>query len=397
MAGRYQQARADDFIRLGLQLWAGQDRQKKADIQRAETVAESKRRFDIQESRAVKLGERQEERFEWEKAERKKRQDFEIMQKEFNVVEILNRSGNKKDAAARLSNFYNSRYPDGNEIRIVFKDDIENQRQQNIPGFEGREVAIFSKNEGMLPFKTMDELIRYTAANLNYDNYAKEYDAAMAKVADANARETPFTADDGEVYINTWILGPGGNLKRGPAEKFKDKMPAKKKTGLDLTLTQAEKALGRKLTPDEKEIKLGFRKPEKEKKPVDFGKKLDRYKKSLDLLLRRFVKKGSLGETLSSLLGEDSDKGVELTDTGRNALDYALSITGKPIAELTAKEKKLLPYAQQVAQLNEQIFGSIQQEYFGDKVKKGKGDDWRAYQRKPSARQRPNYGLIPAH
>lgn len=362
MPSPYQQRRADQFISLGLQMLADKERQKEYQSQqksarqeRTKLAEEEKRRYDIQEKRRAKLGGYQEKRFAWEEEEYKKKQEYDILKKEFDVVNSLNQSGNIKEAAARLSNMYNKRYPDGNEIRIVFRDDLESQDFQTRPEFKGKEIAVFSKTDGILPFKTFDEVMRYTAANLNYDKYAKEYDAAMAKVADANNRETPFVGEDGDVYINTWMLGPGGILKRGEVKRYEGRVPAQKRTGLELKLKQAEKVLGRKLTEEEKQIQLGLKEKqkEKEKKATDISKRLDVGKKSLELALEPFA------------TGRIYDEFGMLTSEAKKGLSIAVEIVRKDAAkeELTPQEKSKLKYAKKAIEVYGKVMNEVSEEY----------------------------------
>lgn len=381
MARRPHLERADSMIRLGLQLWANEERQeayqeeKKATrAEREEVRAESKRRWDVQEERQTKLGEYKEEEFEWAKEDRKKQKDYEVIKKKLDVADALFKAGNTRGAAAGLQSLLNIDYPDGNEYRIVFRDDAftdPNGRKawENNPNLAGKEIAVFSKKEGLLPFNSMKEVMRYAAANLNYGNYIKDANESEAKVADANARETPFTTESGDVMINTWVLGSGGNLKRGEAIPFEGDVPAKKRTGLDLKAKEAETVLGRPLTPKEKKVTLGLAEKEKKKAP-DISKQRKADKDALDLLLRRFVDKSGKKDALSEFLGEGEE--VSLTGAGKNAIDTALTLAEKADAgePLTPKEKRNLPYARRVQKVYSQISGKITEEYAGEPQRK---------------------------
>lgn len=393
---RRNQERADQFIRLGLQLWANQERQEaykeeKEEVrtERERVQTEEKRRFGLQEKRRetqeerqVELGERQEEEFEWkkqkfgreEKAYEEKR-EFEVVKKEFDVVEALGRTGNNKDAAARLSNLINTRWPDGDEIRIVFPEDIKDPKLQL--RLKGKEIVVFSKESGLLPFKTMKDVMRFAAAKLNYGEYLKDLRASEAKVAEANRRAPVIIDKDGNAIVDTYFLGPGGNIRLGKPKPYTGAIAAPKRTGLSLKAKEAEEVLDRPLTSKEKKVTLGLAEKEKKGKAPDISKQLKADKAALDLLLRRFVSKSNKKDALSELLGEGEDVEVSLTETGKNAIDTALTIAEKADAgePLTPKEKKLLPAARRVQKVYSQISGRIAKEYAGEESLSSPGTD----------------------
>jgi hypothetical protein len=142
-----------------------------------------------------------------------------------------------------------------------------------------------------------------------------------------------------------------------------------------LKIKAVEKATGEQLTKAEiKQVRLGIKPPKKEK-AVAPGKKLDQYKKRLDLV-RQLFKGGKSGEAMY-----DPETG-ELTESGNTDLDSALKLIGKAENSpetLTAIEKKKLPHARRFWDMYSRISETVSSE--SDSEEDSTGRDWRQYRR----------------
>jgi hypothetical protein len=200
-------------MRLGIAIRGLRNTQaerEKARKERQEIRAEDLKYKEAQEARAAKLGEQREKEFEWKEEDREKKKRYEIINQEFGVVKALHDAGLDREAAAKLSNLYNKRWPDGNESMVVFRSDTTNPQLRakwdNDPNLAGKEIGVLSRTGGILPFKTMKDLMKYSAAKLNQTEYLKSYKTAEANIVRLNAQEKPFRAKDGFNYAN---LGDG--------------------------------------------------------------------------------------------------------------------------------------------------------------------------------------------
>jgi hypothetical protein len=358
--------RYDRSMRMGLALWAESDKEKKR----------MKEREGIER--------RQQQEFDWKKEDRKKKQDYEVFKREFDLGASLIKAGKIREGTATQVNAYNKRWPDGMQAMLAFrsdKPDAESEKKWDRDmKLEGKEIALLFKGMPPVGFQSLEEFQGFVNKGIGPKEYLEDYKASEAEMAELNMKEKPFKAKDGFDYVQTWEMGPGGRPKKGPVVPYKEKVPATKEERMGLRIKEYEKTTGEKLTPSErKELTLGL-KPPKKGKTVSLR---DTYKKDLDLVLRVFKSKPT-----DSIFSEEDD----LSESGKNALDTALKLVEKAVRDprsLTESEKKILPHARRAWQMFSKISEMVSSEYEPKREPTG-GNDWRQYRAVPTAGVRPS-------
>jgi hypothetical protein len=335
----------DRRIRRGLSLWSGKERRDKSSAVRE------------------KQEERQAKAFEWKKEDREKKKKYEVSRGELVAAKSHIKAGNVKLGLLKAVDSYNKYYPDRNEAAVMFRSSHQNPDEtwDKRPGFAGRDFVIISRGSPEpMPFKTPEEVMDYLDANLNPEEYLRASKESEAIVAKMNASEKPFQdPEDGLYYRRTWGVDSGGNPKEGPKVPYEGKREATKTDRVGLDIKQHEKIIGEKLTSAQKRKKLGYE--SKKAKAADLGKRADRYKKEMSVLLMRFVRKQGKKGDVGDLLADDG----ELTTAGENALEYAFSIVEKKDAgeKLTPHERRLLPYARKATDTYDAMFSKTAATY----------------------------------
>jgi hypothetical protein len=383
--------RLDTGIRRGLSLWSDMEREKRTRKEREEVRLGERKYREKQEAR-------QQEEFNWKKEDRQKKNEYEVLMGELHLGNSLVDAGNIREGAARWVNAYNKKWPDGKEAILSFRSDKPDAESMakwdRMPGLKGKEIALLTEDEeaGLLGFKDIKQLrIFINRVMKNPKEYLKAYNKSASAVAERNASEKPFQYKDGSWYIQKWGMGPGGNIKKDSVVPYTERTPVTAEGRVGLRIKAYEKAAGKRLTPSEiKEVRLGIKPPKKEK-VVSPGKKLDQYKKSLDLVLRPFKSKS---KPSSSIFDDEGD----LTESGQNALDTALKLVEKADnnpESLTASEKKKLPHARRAWDIFSKISEEISAEYETEREPET-GKDWRQYQRTIRDSATPQGGGSPA-
>lgn len=318
---------------------------------------------------------RRQKRHEWEKEDREKQKKFEVVKQEVNTAKAMMDAGDERGAAKKVVDLYNEQYPNGDEVRIIFKSDSPNDDRWNTdPNLRGKDIAVLSKSGGMLPYKNMKDLMKFVASSLKYEQFSKDMDAVSARVADANTQSKPFKADDGKMYIQRFKEGPGGSIiKDGDPVPYSGKAPLAgglkqaSESGLDTS----------KLSRKDKEILAGIRVKKKDPEALKLGDRSKAAKlqsevfaKDLNIVLKPFSKPGRMVINLES---------GEITDEGQNALDAALNLFQKykDKKELTPQERKKLSSARDVWNIWKKMKATISGRYLfeekDDKSNKKKG------------------------
>jgi len=275
-----------------------------------------------------------------------------------NVARAQVANDNAFAAAKTMTDYYSSQIPNGDEIRVFLR-----EHQADNPAFADvppeHNVVVQSRTGGIQSFKDLNAVIEKAAAMADVKSITDAYQGARQRLAEKNAAaaETPFMAEDGKYYVNTYTMGPGGVPVQDKQVPYTGKAPAGVRTGL-------KAGLGREPSEKETQIKLGLREKIEEPKPGEAGKtakaaadlqgkELDSLKKRLDLALRPFTKGAK------SVF--DFETGKMVTEGG-NAIAEAqklLDKAEKAPESLTDVEKKNVKKAELALQLYDQIFGSV--------------------------------------
>lgn len=373
--------KASDALGTGVQLGVrAQDRAEDREERRLDRE-QRKEQWEATNKRAEAAETRAQEDFDEKK-------QFKVVTKLFNSAHALyqagveaNDDGMMRQGAQKLVDTYNQYLPNGDETRIIFKKDSVNNpvmqaKWDEDKNLKGKEVAILSRSGGIMPFKNLDDAFNYAAANLSMENFTAGVKQAKAKVADLNAKEEPFMGNDGQYYTRRWKMGKGGMPEKSEPIPYTGVTKASK---LKQDVTDTETVLGKKLSSEEQRIKAGLSKPETASEaelhraqaakaraegsaalggeggkggPLK-GADLDKMKKSLNLLLTPFAKKGE------SVL--DPETG-EMTQAGNNAYEAAADLVDKAQNEpekLTKKEKRDLPHAVRAVEIFKRISASV--------------------------------------
>ena len=341
---------------------------------RQDALEQRKKEFELQNTRAQELHDARMEEYDEKKEFKKIKSSFDAYHAMYTAGVENDDMNMQRSAAAGLVGIYNNKLPNGDEVKLIFKGDSAGnpelaQKWDSDPKLKGKEVAVLSKSGGIMPFRNLDDVFKFAASGLNMENFTAGRKQAELKIAEMNAKEEPFTAEDGNKYLRTWKLGPGGMPEKGPVRALSDveasqdkESPAKKK------LREAETVLGGKPSKGERRILAGVASPEgetaaelhraqaararKEGKGEDAGKQRDQFKKDLDLVLRPFAAPGK------QLLDEDG----ELNNDGHVALDAANKLIEKADNEpdkMTKEEKRKVVHARRAWEIYEKISGHI--------------------------------------
>lgn len=349
--------------------------------------AENTRRYTESQIRLDDQQDREATKFDQEQKDREKKEQFEKTRKKFDAAALLFDSGADRQAAAILIDAYNNDLINGDEIRVIFKSDAANPelkaKWDTDPNFQGKDIVVQSKQNGILPFKNMRDVMKYAAAKLDQKTFLEGSKQAEQSIAALNAKEQPFLAKDGHKYLQTWELGPGGLPKKGPITPYTG---VDRASALQEKVADTETVLGRKPTTAEKQTILGVREKEKTAAPAAAedtmkalkstadltGKQRDQFKKDLDLVLRPFSAGGK--PVLDFKTGE-------ITTAGTNALATASKLVDKAAASpatLSVEEKRNLPHAKRALQIYEAISGFVSKGYGatpgGEKPQAGSAD-----------------------
>jgi len=349
---------------------------------------ESTRRFDIEDKRAT-------DRFKWESTDRQKKEQFDKAEKSFNAANALFEAGETtgdetqtRMAAKLLADTYNQHWVNGDEMKIIFKGDSANnpemaKKWDADPNLKDKDVAVLSKSGGIMPFNDLSEVFKFAGANLNMKNFTEGVKKAETSVAAMNAKEEPFTAEDGHKYVKTWEVGPGGMPQAGAVRSLSDveASQVKQSKGKE-TVKEAEVVLGRPLSKEEKRVKAGVSKMESpseriavekaskgesQKNALDItSKALDIHRKNLALVLTPFAKPGK----------DLFDENDELTNDGQTALDAAGKLINKVEKKeaLTSEEKRKVKHAYKAWDIYNKVSESVGGQYGSNKA-----GSWRQY------------------
>jgi hypothetical protein len=351
---------------------------------REDYLAEQKRQHDQTNKRAdethTALMQDWTDKKQYEKAEK----SFNAANSLYEASKVTGDVNQQRMATKLLADTYNQHWVNGDEMQIIFKGDSANnpemaQKWDEDPNLKDKEVAILSKTGGLMPFKNLDETFKFAASNLNLKNFTAGVKQAETKIAELNAAEQPFTAEDGHKYLKTWQLGPGGIPQAGPVRALTDVEAKQTKSPGQAKLGEARAVLGREPTPSEKKVAAGLASPEGEtaaelhraqtqkvrqegkgettKQQLELtNKQLDTFKKDMDLLLRPFAAPGK------TLIDDDG----ELNNDGHVAFDAASKLVDKADAEpdaLTKEEKRKVDFARRALGTYEKISGHIAARY----------------------------------
>jgi len=354
--------------------------------ERDEERAENKRRWDIQDKREETRNEREGTRFKWEESDRQKKELYDKAEKGFKAAyalfeagEINGDTGMQRQGAALLTNVYNQNWVNGDELKIVFKSDSANNatlsdKWNSDSNLKDKDVAILSKSGGIMPFKDLKDVFTFAAANFNMENFTQGIKLAKLKVAELNAKETPFKGQDGHDYVQTWKIGPGGIPQKGPVRAYTDVM---KETEGQKKMREAETILGGKVSKSDRRVLAGLATPENAEERVKKAglgrgedalktskilaeltdKERNIFKKDMDMVLRPFAGKGE------ELFDEDG----EMTPAANNALDNALQLIERADAgeKLAPEEKKKLTHARRAWDIYNKISEKVAAGYGG--------------------------------
>jgi hypothetical protein len=326
--------------------------------------------------RAEKQAGRETAEFGWKQEEHDKKKRFEIIKRETDTAKAMLDAGDERGAAKKIIDLYNEQYPNGDEVRIIFKSDNPNDEKWNSdPNLKGRDIAVLSKSGGILPGKNMKELMKVVASSLDYGQFVKDSDAVSAKVAEANRASKPFQAHDGKMYIQQFKEGPGGSvIKAG------DPVPYTGKTPMTGKLAEAAGACldTSKLSTKDKRVLAGLREKEKTAKPGEAGFKTSKaqtemFAKDIKLMLTPFAKPGK------TLIDPET---YELTNEGKGAMDAASDLWQKyqDKKPLTPQEKRKVGQARDVLDAFSKMFGTVYSKYDTKSKAKGKNKSWKKYQ-----------------
>lgn len=313
---------------------------------------------------------RREERHQWATEDREKKKKFEVVKREVDTAKALMDAGDERAAIKKIADLYNERYPNGDEVRIIVKSDNPNDAKwETDPNLKGKDIAVLSKTGGIMPFKSTKDLMNYVATNLNYGQFKKDADAAMAKIAQVNATAKPFRAHDGKMYIQQYKMGPGGSIV-----KDGDPVPYTGKTAVG-GLEEKAMVLGKNLeglSEREKGALLGTHQKIKDKEPLKPGDRVktakaqsDLFAKDLNIVLKPFSKPGR------TIINMETG---EITDEGQNALDAALNLYQKYKDNpdtLTPQERKKLQSARDVWNIWKKMRNTISSRYLTDEKASG--------------------------
>jgi len=242
---------------------------------------EQKETQDIREKRE----ERETERHETSMADREDKKNFE-------KAERLVKAGQQTQDARVKARLYQQAYkywPNGDEVMIMSPRDNPELRQTpdfQDPAIANAELVVISKNNGIMPVGSAQELDKMVAGMFNQDEYLRELAASKKNVDAANAQAMgkPMQADDGKWYITKYKMTPDGSVAFDRYEQYTGPIPmSEQKKALNALGIDPD-------TPEGKEIAkivTGIKGPEGGE-PSEFAKKVTksqegRAERALDL------------------------------------------------------------------------------------------------------------------
>lgn len=352
-----------------------------------------------EEDRAERKTWREEQKKQWEagnkradaaegraQAEFDEKKEFKKVKSSFDAFHAMYKAGienedtnMQRSAAAGLASIYNSKLPNGDEVKIIFKSDAANnpelsEKWNSDEKLKDKDVAVLSKSGGIMPFKNLDDVFKFAASGLNMENFTAGIKQAEAKVAELNAREEPFMGNDGQYYTRRWKMGKGGMPEKSDPIPYTGVTKASK-TKQDVVET--EQVLGRKLKSGEVGVKAGLTKAEgaseaaknyaqaekaraEEKAAAAEGKTprmkkadLDAAKASLDMLLRPFVSKGQ------PILDPETGEMTQAADNGLKVAGQLIDKYKEDPKSLTKEERRNLPHAVRAWEVYKSISASV--------------------------------------
>ncbi len=370
------------------------EKERKEDKEeRAGVRTEEKRRWEAENKRS-------ETKFTWESSDRQKKEQYEKAEKSFKAANALYEAGEttgdesqKRMAAKILADTYNQHWVNGDEMKIIFKSDSASnpklaEKWNTDENLKDKDVAILSKSGGVMPFKNLKDVFKFAAGNLNMDNFLTGVKQAELKVAELNAKEEPFTGEDGHKYVKTWELGPGGIPRKGAVRAYTDVV--KESKGQE-KLREAETILGKRPSQEEKRVLAGVSKAESPSERIAARKGLtgeglkvakeqrELFKKDLDLVLKPFVTKGK--PVLDPETGE-------MTEAGENGMKEAGKLIDRykeDSESLSTEDKRKVPHAIRAWEIYNKISSAVTSNY----VKPAAGN-WKQYDTAPAKPKEKN-------
>lgn len=321
------------------------------------------------EEREKKRSKREEEKHaEWKRSSDKKKR-FEVVKREVDTAKAMISAGQSRAAAKKIVDLYNNEYPNQDEARIIFREDDPENEIWSKGNMQGKEVALLTKNWGVLPAKNLKDVMGVISSNLDYDQFSKDLEGVTKAVAEKNASEKPFKAQDGKMYIQQWEEGPGGSVvKAGDPVPYQGKQALK---GFEKKVSEAGLDPS-KLTTKEKQIGAGIREKIKEPKPGDTSaagkKKAEEFIKDLKILGKPFAKPGK------EMIDPQT---LEIKNEGKSAWDAANDFLQKykDKKELSPAERRKVDDAKRFLEVFEKISKYTASKYLG----KGSGKGWHQY------------------
>ena len=337
-----------------------------------EDLLEQRRKeWEAKEGRAKSEETRKGEKHEAWKKERDKKARFDVVKREVDTAQAMVKAGQNRQAAKKIVDLYNTQYPNQDEARIIFKEDDPGNKIWQQGNMKDKEIAMVTKQWGVLPAKNLKDVMKVVSSNLDYGQFTKDLEAVESAVAQKNAAEKPFQTREGDWFIQLWKEGPGGSVvKDGDPQPY---------TGETQVAGGEKKALEAGLDPEklpkeDKQRLAGIREKIKEPKPGDIPtankKKAEEFIKDLQILSKPFNKGNK------EIIDPDT---LEITSEGQSAWDQANELMQKYMdkKELSQEQRRKLDEAKQFLDVYDKIAKYTASKY-GGRGKKG-GRSWKDY------------------
>lgn len=348
---------------------------------RAADRAEEKRRWEIENAREearegrqktsheqrTQLGKKQLESADLELQAKQDQARQKNFRRSVVVAKALAENGDDEAAGALISQAYNKMVNNGDEVRLIFKKHKPDDKMWKDPKAKDANILVLSKNNGLRPVKSVNDLIRAVEPYADPDRFFAYEQQERAKVDDLNAQEKPFRGKDNRLYVRKWSL-TASNGKQAEIVPYTGQEPmSQEEQKVRVVKGLVEDGV---ITKEQGNVALGFSTAEapseriaaeklKRQRQLEALDKLgglkgeeyyDALKKKLGLLLTPFVGDGK--QTIDT-------ESYEMTTEGKNGLKEAEKLLSKDATTLTDSEKRLLPHAQKAWAVYEQISEAV--------------------------------------
>jgi hypothetical protein len=231
-------------------------------VTRVRGLQQQQKQWEIEEQRRKAEESRRAQEQEWENLDREKKENFEKGDRILRMARQRMAAGQEKEAAALYNQAYKY-WPDGNEAMVILPQSQPEVFQQLVqsgqvdPQYADSKLLVVSKQHGVIPFESLQELDKIMGAAFDQTDYLTQLRTREQALAAKNDEATlnPMQAEDGTWMRANYELDPSGIVRFKGYTKYEGDIPMSEKH-------KALRALGLDpygLTTEQKEILANLR------------------------------------------------------------------------------------------------------------------------------------------